>query len=64
MFSNGQEVITHFDKLLKELELNEDTTVVQPVSLLILDLNLPGMNGIKTMKKVRDMYKLFNRNLA
>ena len=49
MFSNGQEVITHFEKLLKELDLNKDTTVVQPVSMLILDIDLPGMNGIETM---------------
>lgn len=49
MFSTGQEVISYFEKLLKELDLNEDTTVVQPVSLLIIDTNLPGMNGIETM---------------
>ena len=49
MFSNGQEVITHFEKLLKELDLNEDIIVVQPVSLLIIDTDLPGMNGIETI---------------
>ena len=64
MFSHGNEVITYFEKLLKELVLNEDTIVVQPVSLLILDTNLFGMNGIETMQKVREMYKLFNRNFT
>ena len=49
MFSHGNEVITYFEKLLKELVLNEDTIVVQPVSLLILDTRLFGMNGIETM---------------
>ena len=28
IFANGQEVIDHFEKLFKELDLTEDTTVV------------------------------------
>ena len=50
MFQSGQEVITHFENLLKELDINEDTTVVQPVSILIISIDKQMNNGVETIK--------------
>ena len=56
MFANGQEVVDYFDKLLNDIDLNSVSTVIQPVSLLILDINMPIKNGIDTMRAIREMF--------
>ena len=55
IFSNGQEVIENLDSQLQELELkeNENQKTVQPVSLLLLDINMPILNGLDTVVLVK-----------
>ena len=60
--SNGQEVIDYFKRMFDELEQNEPTslTTIQPVTLLLLDINMPILTGIQTYVLVKKMYKEFN----
>ena len=53
IFGNGKEVVEFFDALLQHPD------EIQPVSLLILDINMPIYNGMKALKLVKEMY---NRN--
>ena len=57
LFQSGQAVLNFFDELLSEIEKiyrNQRTQVgfiiYQPVVLLILDINMPIVNGVETCK--------------
>ena len=60
-FANGQEVVGYFTKILLQLP-EERQQVVQPVSLLLLDINMPVLNGYETLKKVKQLFKDFNES--
>ena len=53
IFSDGQETVNHFERILNSLEhnqvefesLNVSEHAIQPVSLLLLDINMPMLNG-------------------
>ena len=61
LYSNGQDVVQHFDDLLKKQSLIE--LPCQPVTLLLLDIQMPIMNGIQTMKLVKEKFARFNEEL-
>ena len=46
IFGNGKEVVEFFDSILQHPD------EIQPVSLLILDINMPIYNGMKALKLV------------
>ena len=51
IFSDGKETVEYFEdllNLLKDIEGCENT--LQPVSLLLLDINMPLLNGIDALK--------------
>ena len=49
-FSDGKEVIDYFEKLLNRLDLQSYEEIpLQPVSLLLLDINMPIINGMETL---------------
>ena len=52
-FTDGQGVIEHFEKILRELPEIKDGNPVQPVSLLLLDINMPVKDGFQTLKEVK-----------
>ena len=58
MFSDGKETVDYFENILNNIEETEDPA--QPVSLLILDINMPIVNGIDAMKSIMDKYKKIN----
>lgn len=63
LFSNGQDVIDFFEHHLSELSRDDTTEQVrQPVSLVLLDINMPLLNGIETLMKVKQTFDTFNQS--
>ena len=56
VFANGKEVVEYFGSILQDSEID----TVQPVSLLILDINMPIYNGMKALTLIKEMYQQFN----
>ena len=68
MFSNGSEVLNQFHKMFDEYEeqglpLSDSTTAFQPVRLLLLDINMPIINGMAVCKEVMLLYKNYNERV-
>ena len=53
IYSNGVDTIKFFEYSFLALEEDDD---IQPVSLLLLDINMPIMHGLECSKKVKQMY--------
>ena len=65
MVSNGQEVLDYFDNVLENLDLEQDRAVpLQPVSLLLLDINMPLLSGLQTLVLLKEKFKKLNDKLA
>ena len=58
MFSNGQDVIDYFETLLDQF--TGAATNVQPVVLLLLDIQMPIVDGIDTLLKVKALFEEHN----
>ena len=58
--SNGQEVIDYFDKLFQDIN-KKTQRPIQPVSLLLLDINMPILDGMETCKRVKMKFEEFNK---
>ena len=56
--SNGQDTIKFFEYSFLSLEEVDD---IQPVSLLLLDINMPIMHGLECSQKVNQMYREANQ---
>ena len=54
IFSNGVETVEYFSNILSHPGLLESK---QPISLLILDINMPGLNGFECAKQIKQLYK-------
>ena len=59
VFSNGQEVVKYFDELLRTWP-TDSFRRRQPVSLLLLDINMPVLNGYETLLRVKQTFSEFN----
>ena len=46
------------------LNTNDPTQNKQPVSLIILDINMPIMDGMETAKRIKQLYDEYNEMLA
>ena len=63
MFANGQTVVDFVSELLTQLKTEADwgvEQVSQPISLLLLDINMPVLNGYETLTKVKELYSKVN----
>ena len=63
---DGEEVVEYFDYILDDIDetdLNSDGTPLQPVSLLMLDINMPILNGLETLKIVKEKFAKINEKL-
>ena len=60
VFSNGQETIDFLDGLLDKIpkqELNSsDCKPFQPIALVLLDINMPILNGFETLKLIKSKF--------
>ena len=57
IFSDGEETISYFKDLLNLLNrIGDCEKTMQPVSLLLLDINMPLVNGIDTLKAIKEIY--------
>ena len=56
-FSNGQDVIDLVQTELNQLQDVELKEHVQPIRLLLLDINMPAMDGFETLKKVKQLFE-------
>ena len=71
MFQDGLEAVNYFNQLLEDLqtELKFDKNphkngVIQPVSLLILDVNMPILNGIQVLMQVKEKFDQLEGKLS
>ena len=60
--SNGQEVLDSIDEVLAPFEEEpfEKTDKIQPIALLLLDINMPIMNGFDVLPLVKAKYDAIN----
>ena len=58
IFSNGSEVVNYFTNLLDQPVVSQ---MKQPISLLILDINMPGLNGLECAANIKKQYKEINQ---
>ena len=65
--NDGQDVVEYFERYLSDIVIASDQPTVwlnhQPVALLLLDINMPILNGFETLKRVKEMFKLHNTRL-
>ena len=55
MFPDGDETVKYF-KSVVEVNQSISTLVFQPVSVLILDINMPVVNGLQAAEQVKALY--------
>ena len=60
-FTNGQQVVQAVENIL---DSTDPTQTKQPISLIILDINMPIMDGMQTAKRVKQLYDEYNEILA
>ena len=48
LFSNGQEVVDYFDQLL-----SQEIRTLQPVALMMLDINVPILHGLEVTTRIK-----------
>ena len=64
MFSDGQETVSYFEQVLDNLNFDEIVNdcnhgtkeAIQPVSLLILDINMPILDGFEVITEVKQLF--------
>ena len=49
------------DQYLEELTL-ESESPKQPISLVLIDINMPKLDGVKTFKQIKDRYRKFDES--
>ena len=60
VFRNGQEAIDHFDKLLQTREQMASEKSLQPVALLLVDINVPIVSGLELTKYIKKKFDQLN----
>ena len=63
IFQDGLETVNCFTQLLKDIETELASGInpklkgtLQPVSLLLLDVNMPILNGLQVLLQVKDKF--------
>ena len=66
-FSNGQDVIDYLQKILDEIKMEDLAYIplpIQPVALVLLDINMPILDGFETLGKTKAVFKEANIRLT
>ena len=61
--NDGKEVVEYFEEYFDGLNARDQDiseTPLQPVSLLLLDINMPILHGLETLKLVKEMFERHN----
>ena len=61
IFSDGKAVADYFESLLDDIEPVQGEFCIQPVSLLLLDINMPIENGIQALVRIKEAYLRLNK---
>ena len=61
MFDNGQDALNHISDVLSNIYRDFH---IQPISLLLLDINMPIINGLECAQQVKQLYREVNEKLA
>ena len=62
--TNGQEVLDYIDKVLEDLTFDTaQPRVQQPISLILLDINMPILHGLETLPRVMHAFREINNKL-
>ena len=59
---NGKEAVDYFDELFKSMreQTHEQAGSYQPVTLVLLDINMPIMTGLEAIKIIKQQFLDFN----
>ena len=61
MFDNGQDTLNHITDVLSNIYRDFH---IQPISLLLLDINMPIISGLECAQQVKQLYREINEKLA
>ena len=58
-FSNGKEMVDFIETIIDQININRSDVSLPllPVSLILLDINMPVMDGIEAYKIIQDKFK-------
>ena len=63
-FSDGKQVLDVLEEYLNTLSLIDYDPAIkkpmQPISILILDINMPVMDGMECVEKTKTLFSAFN----
>ena len=62
-FSDGQGMIENLQNLLNDLTESEILVPIQPVTLLLIDINMPVSDGFETLLRVKKVFEFYNTRL-
>ena len=58
-FPNGKEVVDFISDELNQIDIT-NSKPLHPVSLILLDINMPVMDGMETSKTISNMFDQIN----
>lgn len=64
--NTGKEAIQYFEELLKSITDDsniDEMSQLQPITVLLLDINIPIVNGVDVIVRVKDLYEEANKEL-
>ena len=67
VFSDGQEVFDYIEDVLNYLKqepVDFSERPIQPISLLLLDINMPNITGLEALKMIKQKYREVNEELV
>ena len=53
-------MVDYFEDMLNMIQNNSSEECLQPVSLLLIDMNMPHIHGLDASKMIKDLYEKVN----
>ena len=62
---DGKEVIESLELMLNSIDVNDSigNKPLHPITLALLDINMPILNGFETLKQLKEMFNRHNKRL-
>ena len=64
IFSNGKDIVDFVDTLFRDIEEGRSDALIQPVSLILLDIHMPILSGIDAFKRISHKYQNQNEQTS